>query len=103
MSFAVKANHTISYANSEPHFGWNTEVPLCIKCFPILVDCILTRGRHSHIPIVIALAAVKMKSSVKRCLRQGSTGPEALSNQVVKQSNGRISDLCKVVLAVVKG
>jgi len=56
VSFAVKANHTISYArNTEPHFGWITEVPLCIKCFPILVDCILTRGRHSHIiPLVMA-------------------------------------------------
>ena len=104
VSFAVKANHTISYArNTKPHFGWNTEVPLCIKCFPILVDCILTRGRHSHIPLVMALATVKMKSSVKRCLRQRSTGQEALSNQVVKQSNGRFNDLCTVVLAVVKG
>ena len=35
-----------------------------------ILDHDYTRGGHSRIPLVTALAAVKMKSRVKRCLRQ---------------------------------
>jgi len=61
------------------------------------------RGGLSHMPSVTASATVKMKPRVKKSLRQGSTGQEALSDQVVKRANGRLNDHCAVVLAVVKG
>ena len=54
-------------------------------------------------PLVTALATVKMKPRVKKSLRRGSTDKEALSDQVVKGANGRLNDHCAVVVAVVKG
>ena len=56
------------------------------------------RGGHSSIPLVMALALVKMRSRVKRRLRQGSTGQEVFSDRVVKGSNGRFNDRCVTVL-----
>jgi len=40
----------------------------------------------------MALAVVKMRSRVKRRLKQGSTGQEVFSDRVVKGSNGRFND-----------
>jgi len=56
------------------------------------------RDGHSSIRLVMALPVVKMRSRVKRRLRQGSMGQEVFSNKVVKGSNGRFNDRCVTAL-----